>query len=63
MYEEYRRQQALVILALVELLGYVHVLGDGEIAKGNLVRTDANDGTVSEEKGMDSFTLLEAKRV
>ena len=44
-------------------MGGVDVLGDGEIAKDDLVRTDANDGAVSGEKGVDGFTLLEAKRV
>lgn len=41
----------------------VNVLCDGEIAKGDLVGTDANDGAVSVEKGVHGFTLLESKRM
>ena len=44
-------------------MGNIDVLGDGEIAKGDLVRTDANDRAVSGEKGMNGFTLLESERM
>ena len=44
-------------------MGDVDVLGDGEIAEGDLVRTDANDGSVMGKKGVDSFTLLESNRM
>lgn len=44
-------------------MGNVDVLGDGEIAEGDLVWTDANNRAVSGEKGMDCFTLLESERM
>ena len=44
-------------------MGDVHVFGDGEVAEDDLVWTDANNGAVSGEKGVDCFTLLESKRM
>lgn len=57
------RQQALVIIAFVEFLGDVHVLGDREVAESNLIWPNPNDRSVLDEKGMDGLTLLESERV
>ena len=62
-YREDARQQALIEIALVKLLGGVYVLGDREIAEGDLVRTDADDRAVSGKKRVDGFALLESKGV
>jgi len=62
-YQEDIRQQALVEIALVKLLSGVYILGDREIAEGDLVRANANDRAVSGEKRVDGFALLESKGV
>lgn len=63
MYEEDPRQEALVIVAFIKLLSDVHVLGDREIAEGDLIRPNANNWAVLGEERVDGFTLLESERV
>jgi hypothetical protein len=61
--KEYKRQETLVVRALIKLENRVDVPRSGEIVEDYLVWTDAYNGAVFCKQRVDSSTLLEAENV